>query len=100
MSRDARSVANSARFSAFLDPAKRLVTSWTNFSESLCLLVFPRRREISACSFFSASALFSERLRGARSVKTDIITSLILHANIAKITAQDLSLSCFILCII
>ncbi len=52
-------------------------------------------------SSFSASALFSECLRGAASlVKTDIIASLILHANIAKITAQELSLSCFILCII
>ncbi len=50
-------------------------------------------------SSFSASARFSERLRRAAcSVKTDIIASLILHANIAKITAQDLSLSCFILC--
>ncbi len=43
-------------------------------------------------SSFSASALFSERLRGAaRSVKTDIIASLSLHANIAEITAQELS---------
>ncbi len=50
-------------------------------------------------SFFSA--LFSEHLRGAAcSVKTDIIASLILQANIDKITAQELSLSCFILCII
>ncbi len=49
-------------------------------------------------SSFSASALFSECLRGAaRLVKTDIIASLILHA---KITAQELSLSCFVLCII
>ncbi len=33
-------------------------------------------------------------LRGAaRSVKTDIIASLSLHANIAEITAQELSLS-------
>ncbi len=52
-------------------------------------------------SSFSASALFSECLReAARLVKTDIIASLILHANIAKITAQELSLSCFVLCII
>ncbi len=52
-------------------------------------------------SSFSASALFSECLRGAaRLVKTDIIASQILHANIAKITAQELSLSCFVLCII
>ncbi len=42
----------------------------------------------------SSSALFSEHLRGARSVKRDIIASLILHVNIAKITAQELSLSC------
>ncbi len=43
---------------------------------------------------FSASALFSERLRGARSVKTDIIASL----NIEEITAQELS--CLILFLI
>ncbi len=49
---------------------------------------------------FSASALFSERLRGARSVKTDIIASLNVHANIEEIIAQDLSLSCLKLCII
>ncbi len=50
---------------------------------------------------FSASALFRERLRGAaRSVKTDIIASLNVHANIAEITAHELSLSCLILCII
>ncbi len=42
---------------------------------------------------FSASALFSERLSGARSVKTDIIASLNVHANIEEITAQELSLS-------
>ncbi len=48
---------------------------------------------------FSASALFSERLRGARSVKTDIIASLNVHANIEDFfTAQELS--CLILCII
>ncbi len=45
---------------------------------------------------FSASALFSAR--GARSVKTDIIASLNVHANIEEITA--LELSCLILCII
>ncbi len=51
-------------------------------------------------SSFSASALFSERLRGAAcSVKIDIIASLSLHANIAEITAQELSLSCLV-CII
>ncbi len=47
---------------------------------------------------FSASALFSKRLRGARSVKTDIIASLNVHANIKEITA--LELSCLILCLI
>ncbi len=36
----------------------------------------------------------------ACSVKTNIIASLSLHANIAEITAQELSLSCLILCII
>ncbi len=46
----------------------------------------------------SASPLFSECLRGARSVKTDIIASLNVHANIEEITAQELS--CLILCII
>ncbi len=45
---------------------------------------------------FSASALFSAR--GARSVKTDIIASLNVHANIEEITAQELS--CLILCLI
>ncbi len=49
-------------------------------------------------SSFSASALFSEHLRGvARSVKTDSIASLSLHA---EITAQELSLSCLILCVL
>ncbi len=55
-------------------------------------------RDQRARSCFSASALFSERLRGAaRSVKRDIIASLSLHANITEITAQELSclmLSC------
>ncbi len=45
---------------------------------------------------FSASALFSAR--GARSVKTDIIASLNIHANIEEITAQELS--CLILFLI
>ncbi len=36
--------------------------------------------------------------QGARSVKTDIIASLNVHANIEEITA--LKLSCLILCII
>ncbi len=54
-----------------------------------------------ARSSFSASALFSERLGGAaRSVKTEIIASPILHANIAEITAQELSLSCLIFCVL
>ncbi len=47
---------------------------------------------------FSASALFSKRLRGARSVKTDIIASLNVHANIEEIIAQELS--SLILCLI
>ncbi len=42
---------------------------------------------------FSASALFSKRLRGARSVKTDIIASLNVHANIEEITALEFVLS-------
>ncbi len=47
-----------------------------------------------ARSSFSASALFSERLRGAaRSVIRDIIASLSLHANVPEITARELSLS-------
>ncbi len=54
-------------------------------------------RDQHARSSFSASALFSECLRGvARSVKIDFIASLSLHANIAEITAQELSLSCII----
>ncbi len=58
-------------------------------------------RDQRACSSFSASALFSERLRGAaRSVKRNMIASLSLHANITEITAQELSLSCLMLCII
>ncbi len=58
-------------------------------------------RDQRARSSFSASALFSERLRGAaRSVKTDIIASLSLHANIAEITAQELSLSYLVLCVL
>ncbi len=53
-------------------------------------------RDQRSRSSFSASALFSERLRGAdHSDKRDIIVSLILHANIAEITAQELS--CLIL---
>ncbi len=62
-------------------------------------MIVATMRDQRTRSSFSASALFSERLRGAaRSVKTDIIASLILHANIEEITA--LELSCLILCII
>ncbi len=60
------------------------------------IVVLLQRREISTHepSSFSESALFSEHLRGAAcSVKRDIIASLSLHANIAEITAQELSLS-------
>ncbi len=54
-------------------------------------------RDQCARTHLSASALFSERLRGAaHSVKRDIIASLSLHANIAKITAQGLPLSCLV----
>ncbi len=64
-------------------------------------MITAKAQDQRARSSFSASALFSERLRGeARSVKTDIIASLSLHANIAEITTQELSLSCLILCII
>ncbi len=43
-------------------------------------------------SSFSASALFSERLREAAcSVKRYIIASLSLHAHIEEITARELS---------
>ncbi len=56
-------------------------------------------RDQRACSSFSASALFSEHLRGAaRLVKTDSIASLIIHANIEEITAQELS--CLIFCLL
>ncbi len=48
---------------------------------------------------FSASALFSKRLRGARSVKTDIIASLNVHANIEEITALELSCLIFLSCL-
>ncbi len=107
-SRDARSVAKSVTLS-FQTPLatlkkkkKRLVTnlatSWTNFSDSLVVGSAATARDQHARSSFSA--LFSERLRGAaRSVKRDII-ALILHAIIAEITVQELSLSCLILCII
>ncbi len=72
-----------------------LATSWTNFSKSLRVSPATARDQRTRSSF-SASALFSERLRGAaRSVKTDIIASLSLHANIAEITVQDSS--CLIL---
>ncbi len=55
-------------------------------------------RDQRACSSFSASALFSERLRGAAPVKTDIIASLSLHANTVEITAQELSY--LVLCVL
>ncbi len=106
-SRDARSVAKSVTLSfqtplATFFSKKRLVTnlatSWTNFSDSLVVGSAATARDQHARSSFSA--LFSERLRGAaRSVKRDII-ALILHAIIAEITVQELSLSCLILCII
>ncbi len=66
----------------------------------MIVVIAAAARDQCAHSSLSASALFSECLRGACSVKTDIIAYLILHANIAEITAQELSLSCFILCII
>ncbi len=81
---------------------KNYLTRVTQTLVSLCDRWYCRGGARSErASSFSASALFSECLRGAaRLVKTDIIASLILHANIAKITAQELSLSCFVLCII
>ncbi len=99
-SRNACSVANLATFSAFVDPhsnflfskKKQLVTN--RVSQSVSVIAATGRDQRA----FSASALFSERLRGARSVKTDIIASLNVHANIEEITAQELS--CLILCII
>ncbi len=98
-SRDACSVANLATFSAFVDPhsnflfskKKQLVTN--RVSQSVSVIAATARDQHA----FSASALFSECLRGARSVKTDI-ASLNVHANIEEITAQELS--CLILCII
>ncbi len=74
-----------------------LATSWTNFSKSLRVSPATARDQCTRSSF-SASALFSERLRGSdHSVKTDIIASLSLHAKIAEITAQELSLSYLVL---
>ncbi len=105
--RDACSVVNLATFQTPLatcfSPKKRLVTnlatSWTNFSESLFVGTAATARDQRAHSSFSASALFSEHLRGAgHSVKTDII-ALSLHANIEEITAQELPLS-YLMCII
>ncbi len=56
-------------------------------------------RDQRARSSFSASALFSENLRGAAcSVKTDILASLSLHAKIEEITAHELS--CLIFCVL
>ncbi len=58
-------------------------------------------RDQCTCSSFSASALFSERLRAAvHSVKRDIIASLNSHENIAEVTVKELSLSCLILCVL
>ncbi len=100
-SRNACSVANLATFSAFVAPLplqlfvfqkKQLVTN--RVSQSVSVIAATARDQRA----FSASALFSERLRGARSVKTDIIASLNVHANIEEITA--LELSCLILCLI
>ncbi len=55
-------------------------------------------RDQRARSYFSASALFSERLRGAAcSVKRDIIASQSLHENIAEITVQELSVLYWVL---
>ncbi len=72
-----------------------LATSWTNFSESLIIGTAATVRDQHTRSSFSASALFSERLREAAcSFKIYIIASLSLHANIAEITAQELSLYC------
>ncbi len=93
-SRDACSVANLATFSTFVDPhsKKQLVTN--RVSQSVSVITATAQDQPA----FSASALFSKRLRGARSVKTDIIASLNVHANIEEITA--LELSCLILCLI
>ncbi len=98
-SRDACSVANLVTFSAFVDlcrlfvfQKKQLVTN--RVSQSVSVIAATARDQRA----FSASALFSKRLRGARSVKTDIIASLNVHANIEEITA--LELSCLILCLI
>ncbi len=58
-------------------------------------LSFPARTPLSLSLSLSASALYSERLKGAAlSVKHRYyVASLILHAGIAEITAQLLSLS-------
>ncbi len=65
---------------------------------SVCVIAATARDQ-HARSSFSASALFSERLRVAvHSVKRDIIASLSLHVSIANITAHELS--CLIICII
>ncbi len=77
-----------------------LATSCTKFCKSLLIVgTAATVQDKRAHSSFSASALFSERLRGAAcSVKRDIIASLSLHTNIAKITAQELSY--LVLCIL
>ncbi len=75
---------------------KNYLTRVTQTLVSLCDRWYCRGGARSA-----RAQLCSVSVRGAaRLVKTDIIASLILHANIAKITAQELSLSCFVLCII
>ncbi len=68
-SRDARSVANLAKFSAFVDPIatfsfpqKQLVTN--RVSQSVSVIAATAQDQRARISF-SASALFSERLRGA-----------------------------------
>ncbi len=58
-------------------------------------------RDQRAPSSFSVSAPFSEHLRGVKkfrsSVKADYVASLILHANIAEVTVQELC--CHLVCI-
>ncbi len=95
-SRDACSVVNLATFSAFVDPHSNFLFSKKGTSDKSSVSVIAATARDQRA--FSASALFSKRLRGARSVKTDIIASLNVHANIEEITAQELS--CLILCII
>ncbi len=88
--------------------ATNLATSWTNLSESLWLAgTTARERDIAftarthlPLSLLLSLSLLSERQRGAAlSVKIDDVASLILHANIAENTAQELSLSLLMLCV-